>query len=89
MWMPAIAGLIERRILLNYRVDADVLARLLPSPFEPQLVDGCGVAGVCLIRLRGVRPALTNLGRWKPRWLGSYYGERAQADEADVTTGGR
>jgi len=64
MWMPSISGLIERRILLNYRVDADVLARLLPPPFEPLLVDGAGVAGVCLIRLRDVRPAAL------PAWLG-------------------
>ena len=30
---------------------------------------------------RGVRPALTNLGRWKPRGLVATYGERAQAGE--------
>jgi hypothetical protein len=64
MWMPAISGLIERRILLNYRVDADALAKLLPRPFEPLLIDGAGVAGICLIRLRDVRPAAL------PGWLG-------------------
>jgi hypothetical protein len=64
MRMPAISGLIERRILLNYRVDADALAGLLPAPFKPQLIDGQGVAGVCLIRLRHVRPSTL------PAWLG-------------------
>jgi len=47
---------IERRILVNYRVDPDVLSAILPRPFRPVLVDGHGVAGLCLIRLRGIRP---------------------------------
>jgi len=56
MYVPRIQGVIDRRILLNYRVDPDVLAAQLPRPFRPQLVGGYGVAGVCLIRLRGIRP---------------------------------
>src|SRR5262249_2541098 len=56
MQIPIIRGLIERRILVNFRVDADVLARLLPRPFRPKLVNGAGVAGVCLIRLKNIRP---------------------------------
>ena len=47
----------ERRILVNYRVDADALAEGLPPPFRPALVDGYGIAGICLIRLAAVRPA--------------------------------
>jgi hypothetical protein len=46
----------ERRILVNYRVDPDTLTAILPPPFRPVLVDGHGVAGVCLIRLGGIRP---------------------------------
>jgi len=45
---------IERRILVNYRVDVGVLASLLPSPFRPAPVGGVGVAGICLIRLGGI-----------------------------------
>jgi len=30
---------------------------VVPEPFRPQLVHGFGVAGICLIRLRGLRPA--------------------------------
>jgi len=58
MKIPAIRGLIDRRILANWRVDPAVLAFLLPRPFRPQVVDGFGIAGVCLIRLKHVRPAL-------------------------------
>lgn len=42
---------------MNYRVEPDTLASILPPPFRPVLVDGHAVAGICLIRLSHVRPA--------------------------------
>jgi hypothetical protein len=54
--LPVIGGLIERRILVNFRVVPCVLERILPPPFRPQLVHGWGMAGICLIRLRHMRP---------------------------------
>lgn len=54
--IPTLAGVIERRILANFRIDAEAAARSLPAPFRPQLVDGWAIAGICLIRLSGVRP---------------------------------
>ncbi|HVF14711.1 MAG TPA: hypothetical protein VM942_08940 [Acidimicrobiales bacterium] len=54
---PTIRATIERRLLVNYRVDPDVLVAFLPPPFRPVVVDGYGVAGICLIRLGGIRPA--------------------------------
>jgi hypothetical protein len=56
MQVPVIQGTIDRRILVNFRVDPMVLAKLLPSPFRPKLVNGAGMAGVCLIRLQHLRP---------------------------------
>lgn len=56
MRLPVIRGLIDRRILVNYRVRPDVLERLIPSPFRLKLVNGWGIAGVCLIRLKHIRP---------------------------------
>lgn len=64
MYLPVIRGLIERRILANYRVDPQVVERLLPTPFRPQLVEGYAIAGICLIRLSQVRP------RSWPAWTG-------------------
>jgi hypothetical protein len=64
MRLPVICGVIERRILVNYRVDPQVLAEILPPPFRPQIVHGFGMAGICLIRLCDVRP------QGLPRWLG-------------------
>jgi hypothetical protein len=64
MRIPVIRGIIDRRILVNYRADPAVLAKLLPKPFRPQVVHGSGMAGVCLIRLKHVRP------RWLPSFVG-------------------
>ena len=62
--LPVLAGLMDRRLLINYSVDPDVVATMLPPPFRPQLVRGRAVAGICLIRLRQMRP------RGLPRWIG-------------------
>lgn len=56
MRIPIIRGLIDRRILVNFRCDPDALARVLPQPFRPLLVNGQGMAGICLIRLKRIRP---------------------------------
>ena len=58
MRMPRIQGLIRRRLLVNYRIDPDVIQRQLPSPFRPKLQRGYAIAGICLIRLEGIRPKL-------------------------------
>ena len=59
-----VRGTITRRMLLNFRVDADVARRQLPAGFEPKLVSGYAIAGVCLIRLEQERLA------WLPDALG-------------------
>ncbi|MEQ9376638.1 MAG: DUF2071 domain-containing protein [Imperialibacter sp.] len=42
--------------MINYQVDPEVLASYLPKPFKPKLVNGKGIAGICLIRLKEIRP---------------------------------
>ena len=54
---PTLAATIERRLLVNYRVDPAVAQRLLPEGLRPQLVDGSAVAGICLLRLGDLRPS--------------------------------
>jgi hypothetical protein len=56
MKLPAVSGVIRRRILVNFRVDPAVMQPLLPAPFRPKLVGGAAIAGVCLIRLERLRP---------------------------------
>lgn len=51
-----VRGVIDRRILVNYRVKPSALRTVLPDKFEPMTVDGWGVGGICLIRLRDMRP---------------------------------
>ncbi len=56
MRLPVIRGMIDRRILVNFRIDPGVMSRNLPAPFRPQLVNGYAIGGICLIRLKNVRP---------------------------------
>lgn len=53
---PTMHGTIDRRILVNFRVHPDVIRKLLPSYFRPKLVKTWAMTGVCLIRLKDVRP---------------------------------
>jgi len=57
MRLPVIRGVIDRRILANFRVTPEAISRVLPPPFRPQVVDGFAIAGICLIRLQRVRPS--------------------------------
>lgn len=56
MRLPTVTGLIDRRILANYRVDPDCMASALPQPFRPWVYRGYAVGGICLIRLKHIRP---------------------------------
>jgi hypothetical protein len=78
-----IRGVIDRRILVNYRVDPAVLAPALPPPFRPKLHRGHGVVGICLIRLRGGRP------RFLPSWLGISSENAAHRTAVEWDEGGR
>src|SRR5690349_9232608 len=59
-----LASVVERRLLVNYRVDPEVAARMVPGPLRPQVVSGWAVAGICLLRLGRVRPG------WAPAAVG-------------------
>lgn len=64
MRLPTMRGTIDRRLLVNYRVEPEVLQRVLPEPVRPWLVNDLGVAGICLIRLGSLRPV------GLPAWIG-------------------
>jgi uncharacterized protein YqjF (DUF2071 family) len=55
---------IERRLLVNYRIDPGVLDSLLPDGIRPQIVRGAAVGGVCFLRLSHLRPGAL------PSWFG-------------------
>jgi hypothetical protein len=56
MRLPVIRGMIKRRLLVNFCVDAATMQKFLPAPFRPKLHAGYAVAGICLIRLEQIRP---------------------------------
>ncbi|WP_051450581.1 DUF2071 domain-containing protein [Actinospica robiniae] len=55
MSRPAIASFVERRLLVNFRLDPETTARILPAGMRPLLRRGHAVGGICLIRLAGAR----------------------------------
>jgi len=56
---PNVRGVVDRRILVNYRVPAGSLAEALPEPFRPkEAEDGCGPGSVCIMRMKNERPRL-------------------------------
>lgn len=65
---PQMSSVVERRLLVNYRVEPDVAAMLLPDPLRPRRVRGWAVAGICLIRL----------GRLRPSWIPGELGLRSE-----------
>ncbi|HEX5221679.1 MAG TPA: DUF2071 domain-containing protein [Verrucomicrobiae bacterium] len=54
--LPTMHGLIDRRMLVNFRVRPETVRPLLPPFFRPRLVKGWALAGICLIRLKNIRP---------------------------------
>jgi len=56
MKIPTLSGIIDRRILINYSADEAVVNKILPTKFRAKLVNGRAIVGICLIRLKDVRP---------------------------------
>ena len=52
-----IHGLIDRRILINFTADPPYVEKILPAPFRPQIYKGKAIVGICLIRLKNIKPA--------------------------------
>ncbi len=49
-------GYIDRRLLVNFTARPDVVQTIIPAPFRPKLYKGKAIVGICLIRLKQVRP---------------------------------
>lgn len=56
MKLPTIHGYIDRRILVNFTADAEVVRKIVPAPFTPAIYNGKAIVGICLIRLKNIRP---------------------------------
>ncbi len=56
MKIPTIHGIIERRMLINYIAEPEVVEKITPQPFKPKLYGGKAIVGICLIRLKNIKP---------------------------------
>jgi hypothetical protein len=56
MKIPTIKGIIDRRVLVNFTVDPEIIQRIIPSAFRPKIYKGKAIVGICLIRLKDIRP---------------------------------
>ncbi|MCD1118600.1 DUF2071 domain-containing protein [Chryseobacterium turcicum] len=56
MKIPTIHGIIERRMLINYVAEPEFVAKILPKPFRPKLYNNKAIVGICLIRLKNIKP---------------------------------
>jgi len=54
--IPIIKGLLDRRLLINFTVAPNVISKIIPQPFRPQIYNGKAIVGICLIRLKNIRP---------------------------------
>jgi hypothetical protein len=65
MWMLSqIQGTIERRLLVNFVADPEIVKKILPDPFRPKIYSGHAVIGICLISFAHLR------ARGLPKFLG-------------------
>ncbi|REC47504.1 DUF2071 domain-containing protein [Chryseobacterium pennipullorum] len=55
MKLPVIHGYIDRRILINFTADPQVVEKIIPFPFRPKLYKNKAIVGICLIRLKGIK----------------------------------
>ncbi len=81
--IPAVRAVMARRILVNFRVQPDTVAALLPRGFRPKRVEGWALAGICLIRLEETRPV------WMPHWCGVASENAAHRIAVEWTENGR
>jgi hypothetical protein len=56
MKTPAITGIIDRRVLVNFTVEPEIVSKILPTVFKPKIYKGKAIVGICLIRLKHIRP---------------------------------
>ena len=56
MKIPTIHGYIDRRVLINFTADPKSVEKIIPFPFRPKLYKEKAIVGICLIRLKSIKP---------------------------------
>lgn len=55
MRLPTIHGYIDRRILVNFKAEPDVVRKIIPEPFRLKVYRDKAIVGICLIRLKNIK----------------------------------
>ena len=55
MKLPTIHGYIDRRILVNFTAEPEVVRKIVPPPFRPKIYKDKAIVGICLIRLKSIK----------------------------------
>jgi hypothetical protein len=55
MRLPPIHGYIDRRILVNFTADSDIVKKIIPKPFRLKVYKDKAIVGICLIRLKSIK----------------------------------
>jgi hypothetical protein len=57
-WIPPVRARLAERLIFNFRLPPEALAKFLPEPWLiPQVVGGFGIASFCVLDLRGITVA--------------------------------
>lgn len=57
-WIPPVRAQLAERLIFNFRLPPEALARFLPEPWlVPEVVGGFGIASFCMLDLRGITVA--------------------------------
>ena len=64
MKIPTVHGYIDRRILINFTADPKSVEKIIPHPFRPKIYKDKAIVGICLIRLKNIKP------KWFPDFIG-------------------
>lgn len=56
MKIPTIHGYIDRRILINFTAEPKAVEKIIPFPFRLKTYKGKAIVGICLIRLKNIKP---------------------------------
>lgn len=75
MKRSTVKGLIDWKILINYKVELSVLQQYLPKPFFPRSIRGFGLVGIAVTKQKGVR----SIGRPAPLGLNAMLVEHQAA----------
>ena len=55
MKISALTGVMDWRILINFKAELSMLRAYLPAPFVPRMHHGFGMAGICLLNQKNQR----------------------------------